>query len=230
MPVTYEENQNSDTNKSTETAADIEARDKPDEVILRKFRKLDQKTLNRCGKTISAHTEAYRLQYGAHDGSNVFFNPDGADYRFSLTDGVHGSMYMAWTPKTSLKEVFQNKVSMKESDLEDYYLGKIAILKDVDVLQVNKLVSSTSIRIHDVTTDSRKVTQFLATIVHEAGFDGIEYTSNVTGEPCLVLWHTDSAGKGMAITLEQTCLSDFEFEGKETADILTWELGISVEQ
>lgn len=159
-----------------------------------------------------------------------FFNPHGADYRFSLTDGVHGSMYLAYAPKTSLKEVFQNKVSMKESDLGNYYLGKIAILKDVNVLQVNKLVSRTSIKIHDVTTGSRNVTQFLAAIVHNAGFNGMEYLSNVTGEACLVLWHTDPAGKEMAITLEQTCLSEFEIEGKEAADILTWDLGISVEQ
>lgn len=228
--MTYEENLNDDANQSTETDADIKAQKKLDEAILSKFRNLDQKTLNRCGKVIPADTEMYRLQPGEHNGSNVFFNHNGADYRFSLTDGVHGSMYLAYTPGTSLKEVFQNKVSMKESDLEDYYLGKIAILKDVNVLQVNKLVSRTSIKIHDVTTDSRKVTQFLATIAHNAGFDGMEYTSNVTGESCLVLWHIDPSGQGMAITLEQTCLSDFEHDGKEAADILTWDLGISVEE
>ncbi|EMQ2085188.1 RES family NAD+ phosphorylase [Salmonella enterica subsp. enterica] len=222
----YKANQNDDANQSAENAVDI----KTDKAVIHKFSHLSQQTLIRCSKTIPANTEVFRLQPGAHGGSSVFFNPNGADYRFSLTDGVHGSMYLAYVPKTSLKEVFQNKVSMKELDLGNYYLGKIAILKDVNVLQVNQLVSRTSIKIHDVTTGSRSVTQFLATIVHNAGFDGMEYLSNVTGETCLVLWHTDPAGKDMAITLEQTCLSNVEIEGKEAADILTWDLGISVEQ
>lgn len=224
--MSYKANQNDDTNQCAENAVDI----KTDKALIHKFSNLSQQTLTRCGKTILANTEVFRLQPGTHNGSSVFFNHNGTDYRFSLNNGVHGSMYLAYTPETSLKEVFQNKVSMKESDLEDYYLGKIAILKDVNVLQVNKLVRHTSIRIHDVTTGSRNVTQFLATIVHNAGFDGMEYLSNVTGELCLVLWHSDPAGKEIAITLEQTCLSKFEIEGKEAADILTWELGISVEQ
>ena len=81
-----------------------------------------------------------------------------------------------------------------------------------------------------MTTSNRAVTQYLAKKVHSAGFDGMEFLSNVTGDPCLVLWHNDPAGTGLATTRSQTSLSQFEYQDKETADILVYDLGIPVEE
>ncbi len=58
----------------------------------------------------------------------------------------------------------------------------------------------------------------------------MSFLSNVTGEPCLVLWHDDPAGAGMATTRVQTSLSQFTHQGQEAADILFVELGIPVEE
>ncbi|EMY8146818.1 RES family NAD+ phosphorylase, partial [Klebsiella variicola] len=96
--------------------------------------------------------------------------------------------------------------------------------------QVSKLIKCSDLRLNDVTTSTRAVTHQLAEKVHSAGFDGMEFPSNVTSDPCLVLWHDDPAGTGMAITRSQTSLSQFEYQGKEAADILVYDLGIPVEE
>ena len=58
--------------------------------------------------TETAGTELFRLQGGSH-GEAVFFNRNGTDRRYSLNDGVNGSMHLARTPDTAMKEVFQHK-------------------------------------------------------------------------------------------------------------------------
>lgn len=228
MPVTSEENRNDDTNLTAETSVS-EDLSELDMAALDKIDALQVGELEMRGKVVPAQTAHYRLQPGHHGGSNVFFNRDGADYRYSLTDGVNGSMYLAHSPVTSMKEVFQNKKVLKESDLDNYYMGTVVTEKDVDILQLNELVSATTLTLHDVTTPTRVVTQRLAAKIHAAGFDGMEYLSNVTGESCLVLWHDSPSGAGMASTAAQQQLSEFEFEGKSAADILTWDLGIPVD-
>lgn len=185
--------------------------------------------LSGCGKDMDAgKVILYRLQPGSYGGTSVYFNLLGEDYRFSLTDGKHGSMYLAYDPETALKEVFQKKKSLKESDLDKYYMGKVSVERNVKILQVQELVNKTRLTLHHVTTATRKVTQLLATIARAAGFDGMEYLSNVTGNNCLVLWHDNKAGAGMAVTHEQFCLTDFDFEGKDAADILVYDLNIPV--
>lgn len=191
---------------------------------------LQVKKLLGCSIDMSAGMAFYRLQSGSYGGTNVYFNLDGKDYRYSLTDGINGSMYLAYDPKTALKEVFQKKKSLRESDLNNYYMGRVVIEKDVKILQVKQLLSKTDLTLHHVTTATRVVTQLLATIARAAGFDGMEYPSNVTGEDCLVLWHDKVAGTGMAVTHNQTCLSSFTHDGKEAADILVYILEIPVEE
>ncbi|HHG1121105.1 TPA: RES domain-containing protein [Klebsiella pneumoniae] len=116
------------------------------------------------------------------------------------------------------------------SDPKKGIMGTVVIEKDIRVLQVSKLIKCSDLRLNDVTTSTRAVTHQLAEKVHSAGFDGMEFPSNVTSDPCLVLWHDDPAGTGMAITRSQTSLSQFEYQGKEAADILVYDLGIPVEE
>ncbi|HAP0441326.1 TPA: RES family NAD+ phosphorylase [Citrobacter freundii] len=227
MPITSEENRNDDTDLAAETSVSTDLSEL-DKAALEKIEALQVDALRKRRSGISAKTALYRLQPGDHGGSNVFFNRNGADYRYSLTDGVNGSMYLARTPVTSMKEVFQKMKALKESDLDNYYMGTVVIEKDVVILQLNELISATTLTLHDVTTPTRMVTQRLAAKIHAAGFDGMEYLSNVTGEVCLVLWHDTPSGTGMATTAVQQPLSQFEYEGKDAADILTWDLGIAV--
>lgn len=195
-----------------------------------KIEKVTDEIFLKCSETLAAGSDYFRLQPGQYGGSNVFFNKEGADCRYNLVDGKTGAMYVAVSPKTALKEVFQNKVALKEVDLDGYYMGNVVIERDIQILQITELLSRTSINLNDVTTTSRAVTQTLARKIHSLGFDGMEYISNVTGEKCLVLWHGDSSGKGMANTRKQTQLSKWDFgSGKEAADILVNELGISVD-
>lgn len=183
-----------------------------------------------CSIDIKAGKAFYRLQPGSYGGTSVYFNLNGEDYRYSLTDGINGSMYLAYGPKTALKEVFQKKKSLRESDLNNYYMGTVTIEKDVKILQVKQLLSKTGLTLNHVTTATRAVTQLLAATARAAGFDGMEYLSNVTGEDCLVLWHDKVAGAGMAVTHNQTCLSNFNYDDKDAADILVYDLNIPVEE
>lgn len=202
-----------------------------DKAVLAKIAQLPDALFSKCEQTVEKGTKTYRLQYESHGGNSVFFNQDGQDCRYNLVDGTTtGAMYLAESPETALKEVFQNKKGLKESDLAKYYMGVIVLEKDMKVLQIQALIKASRLTLNDVTTSTRAVTQQLARRVHKAGFDGMYYPSNVTGEECLVLWHHKPSGEGVATTLEQTCLSDYELDGRETADILVDDLGISVEE
>lgn len=229
MTSKFEVNPNDEVSQPTETSGHMCANEQ-DEAALATIRQLQDATLLANSGNVNAGTRTYRLQRGSHGGSSVFFNRDGADFRYSLTDGITGSMYLAYDPLTSLKEVFQGKKSVRESDLDDYYMGVVVIEKDVRVLVVNHLVRSTHLTLHQVTTGTRAVTQLLAEKARTAGLDGMLFTSNVTGEDCLVLWHDDVAGAGMAVTHSQTRLSEFEYDGHEAADILVERLGIPVDE
>lgn len=222
-------NPNDEVNQSVNTSENT-VMSEQDEAVLAKIAKLPEELFSKCEKLVGKGTETYRLQQESHDGNSVFFNQNGQDCRYNLVDGETGSMYLAETPETALKEVFQNKKGLKESDLEGYYMGVVALDKDVKVLQVDELIKNSGITVNDVTTSTRSVTQELARKVHKAGFDGMKYRSNVTSEPCLVLWHNEPSGKGVATTRKQTCLSELDWDGRETADILVNDLGIPVEE
>ncbi|TXE57065.1 RES domain-containing protein [Serratia nematodiphila] len=191
---------------------------------------LSETVIKKCREIIPAGTETFRLQFGSHNGSSVYFNQNGPDCRYNLEDGNTGTMYVAIAPKTALKEVFQNKIAVTESDLDEYRMGKVEIERECHVLEVKQLITRSSVTLHDVTTSRRIVTQELARKIHAAGFDGIKFPSNVTGDDCLALWHTEPSGVGVAITREQTRLSEFELDGREAADILVDDLNISVEE
>ncbi|MFJ5375234.1 RES family NAD+ phosphorylase [Pectobacterium versatile] len=221
--------QNDEVNQCTETS-DIPEMSEIDKAACEKIQQLQDVTFHQTAKLYRAVMAYYRLQFGDHGGSSVFFNRNGKDFRYSLTDGVTGTMYVADSPLTAMKEVFQNKKGLKESDLDNYYLGTVVIGKDIKVVDVTALIRHSSLTLHNVTTADRRVTQLLAQKIQAAGFDGMEFPSNVTGEPCLVLWHNVPSGQGMATTQNQTRLSDFVFNGREAADILVDQLGIPVDE
>lgn len=201
-----------------------------DTAALEKINALSDVTITSCSIILPAGSRMVRLQEGAHGGSNVFFNRDGRDTRYGLVDGTFGTMYTAPSPKTAMKEVFQKRKGMTESDLGRYFIADIVLLTGIQILQTSLLVMKTGITVHDLTTGSRLVTQSLARKASAAGLNGIEFISNVAQQTCYALWHSDHAGKEMAITQDQVRLSDFIFEGTEAADILTFELGIPVEE
>ncbi|WP_258864005.1 hypothetical protein [Yersinia ruckeri] len=72
-----------------------------------------------------------------------------------------------------MKEVLQNTLSMTESDLDNYIMADVVTLKDLKVVQSSALLAQTSIKLHDLTTSSRSVTQKLAEKAHAAGMDGL---------------------------------------------------------
>ena len=229
MSIKSGENPNGEV-KQTSEASVSSGMNEQDKTALEKIGQLQDDMFQQCGEIVAAGTETYRLQPGDHGGSNVFFNRNGKDYRFSLTDGENGLMYLARAPDTAMKEVFQNKTGLKESDLDNYFMGTVIIERDVKVLQVTTLIKKSGVTLHDLTTATRDVTRLLAKKVHSAGFDGMEFLSNVTGESCLVLWHGEPSGAGLATTRDQTRLSEFKHGGQEAADILVYRLGIPVEE
>jgi hypothetical protein len=72
--------------------------------------KLEKVTVSQVKNSIvpyACETKSYRLQPGKHGGSGVFFNPTGEHTRYGLTNSSKGSLYIAASPITSMKEVFQ---------------------------------------------------------------------------------------------------------------------------
>lgn len=229
--MTYEENQNPTANlsgsKNDSNTKSISAKDLS---IIGKINIVTAEDFKKSANTLKEGSDDYfRLQLGEHGGSNVFFNPKGSDTRYGLTDGINGTIYVAKSPLTAMKEVFQNK-SLLESDLEKYYIANLIIDKDFQIVEATKLVKMTTLTLNDITSSSRHVTQSLAKKVHSAGYGGISFPSNVTTEECIVLWHDDPKGNGALSTQKQTCLSKYSYQGSEAADILVEQLGIPVEE
>lgn len=201
-----------------------------DTMTLRKINALTGAVLRSCSSPLPAGSSMYRLQEGEHGGNSAFFNRDGSDTRYGLSDGENGAMYAAVQPRTAMKEVFQKSKGMTESDLERYVMGNLVTERDSRLLQTSQLVMKTDVTLHELTTASRQVTQALATQAHAAGLNGIEFASNVTTETCYALWHDDPGGSCMVRTQYQVRLSEFEHQGRDAADILTFDLGIPVEE
>lgn len=172
-------------------------------------------------------SKSYRLQEGEHEGSGVFFNPEGAHTRYGLVGGKKGSLYVANTPRTSMKEVFQNIPAIKSEDLDEYYMATLVTEKKLNVVDLTLLAPKMHVTAHQLTGGDYKTTQKLAEKLSQHA-DGLMYVSNVTLEPCIVLWHDDPSGKGLIRTEEFTTLSKFEFEGKIAEDILVEDLDIPV--
>lgn len=102
------ENLNDEVNQTVETSVNA-GMNEQDVASLDKIGKLQDEQFQRSGMTVPSGTEVFRLQLGSHGGSSVFFNRNGEDCRYSLSDGENGSMYVAQTPDTAMKEVFQHK-------------------------------------------------------------------------------------------------------------------------
>ena len=225
-----EVNQNDEVINAVPNVSDTEEMDKGDIAALAKIEALTNADFQNSSTVVSEGTYTDRLQFGTHGGSSTYFNKESSDTRFSVNDGVTGTMYVAKDQLTAMKEVFQNKISLKETDLENFYMGSVVTLKDLTVVQTSALLTRTNLKLHDLTTASRLVTQRLAEKAHAAGMDGIEYPSNVTTQPCYALWHNESSGNGIASTASQTPLSELLINGEEAADILVFKMNIPVEK
>ncbi|MCD9550760.1 RES domain-containing protein [Photobacterium carnosum] len=173
------------------------------------------------------NSKSYRLQLGDHNGSGVFFNPNGDHTRFGLMDGTNGSLYIAETPRTSMKEVFQEIPAIEVTDLDKYHMATLITEKDLQIVDLSRLAPKIPAKTHDVTSSNYKITQTIAKKISPHA-DGLRYISNVTLEPCFVLWNKDPLGKGVIRTKELTPLSMFEYNGELAEDILVNDLDIPV--
>ena len=225
--MTHEESQTQDKNLSAPKSDTSNDSSKIDFSL--KIESLHDTTLKSCTVTLPTESVLYRVQDGNYSGNCVYFNTDGLNTRFGLNDGKTGTMYVAKEAPTALKEVFKG-MSIKESDLKNYYNGTVVTTKELNILDVNQLVRKTGITMHDVTTSSRCDTQSLAKKVRAAGFDGILFQSNVTSDACIALWHTPGNSAGIARTGTLSQLSSFrDGNGQSAASILINDLGISVD-
>ena len=228
--MSFEENQNDEVINAVPEDSNTEKLDENDILALAKIEALTTPTFQECSSLLPAKTTANRLQFGLHGGSSVYFNKEGSDTRFCVPGGKIGTIYLAENPLTAMKEVLQNTLSMTESDLDNYIMADVMTLKDLKIVQSSALLAQTSIKLHDLTTSSRSVTQKLAEKAHAAGMDGIEFVSNVTAQTCYAIWHNDPSGDGIATTASQTPLSRLTINGEEAADVLVYKLKIPVEE
>jgi hypothetical protein len=170
---------------------------------------------------------SYRLQEGEHGGSGVFFNPEGGSSRYGLTSGKKGSLYLSDYPSTCMKEVFQNLVAINASDLDKYYMATLETEKELKIVDITELAPKVSMTANELTGGDYTTTQLLAEKLSPHS-DGLQYLSNVTLKPCIVLWHGEKSGEGVIGTKEFIVLSKFEHNGELAEDILVNDLNILV--
>jgi len=196
--------------------------------INRKIEALTTATIKKSSIILSKNTKIYRLQKGEYNGNGVFFNTVGEFSRYGLNNGVKGSLYSAFTPRTSIKEVFKANPFISRDDLNTYYMGTLVTEQDLTIVDITKLLPKTHITTHQLTSCDYTITQKLAKKLAENA-DGFIFLSNVTSEKCLVLWHDDISSETSIVRTEKlTVFSKFKFKGKIAEDILVEDLDISV--
>lgn len=224
--MSYEENQNDEVINTETNVPEVEKLDKADLESYTKLEALSLDDLKGCVVELDIFV-GHRLQPGTHGGSSCFFNLSG-DTRFCVNDGVIGTMYIAEDEITAMKEVFQGTDVISPSEFQNYYMGHVVTEKKVKILSISELLIRTNIKLRDLTSSSRFVTQSFARKVREAGMDGIEYASNVSSKTCYALWHDDPSGKGLIHTVTQTSLSDLKINSREAADILVYDMKVAI--
>ncbi|QUJ70221.1 RES family NAD+ phosphorylase (plasmid) [Photobacterium sp. GJ3] len=205
-----------------------------DKKSIQKFQTLDWQNLrSHHSKVLTPDQKFFRLQYGSHGGNHVYFNRNGKETRFGLCQEKVGTMYVSLHEMTAMKEVFQNVFALTEVDLRQYFMGEIQLKQTLSVLDTTILLARSNVKLHELTSPNRHVTQMLAKWAYRAGFDGIEFLSNVTGKNCWALWADTQkytvAGIGLAETVKQTVLSELVIDGIDAIDVLIEQLNISVE-
>ncbi|KOY63141.1 hypothetical protein AM629_04320 [Photorhabdus heterorhabditis] len=199
----------------------------PPDLVAKKINTLTIDKITQSIIIISAGTIFYRLQEGEYGGNGVFFNHNGEHTRYGLTKGLNGSLYLANSPRTSMKEVFQNLPAITDRELDEYYMATLVTEKDLRVVDITQLAPKMHVTAHQLTgTDYRDTQKLAAQLLPHA--NELAYMSNVTLEPCIVLWHNDPSGKGVIRTAELTVLRDFEYEGQIAEDILVNDLDIPI--
>lgn len=173
-------------------------------------------------------TTQFRLQEGEHNGNGVYFNPDGAQSRFGVDTPGMGCCYVTTSPKTAMKEVFKHSPGLDASDLDGYYMAELEVMRNLQVVNLNDLLPKAHLTLHEVTSAHYLFTRRLATRLASTGVDGLSYLSNVTGEPCTVLWDSAGPGTDKLATKTLTQLSQFSHQGREAETILVDDLNIPV--
>lgn len=176
---------------------------------------------------IASGSKYYRSQEDEHEGSGVFFNPDGEHTRYGLTGVDKGSLYVAEDPKTSMKELLQKIPFITVADLDKYHMTTLVTERELKVVDISKLAPKISMTTHQLTDGDYTATQKLAEKLSSHA-DGLKYISNVTFKPCLVLWNKDKSGKGVIRTEKCEMFSKFEYNGELAENILVNELDILV--
>ncbi|PQQ40598.1 RES domain-containing protein [Photorhabdus luminescens] len=199
----------------------------PDSVTKQQLATLTIDKITQSIIIISVGTIFYRLQEGEHGGNGVFFNRDGEHTRYGLTNGTVGNLYLANSPRTSMKEVFQRLPAITDRELDGYHMATLVTEKELRIVDITRLAPKMHITAHQLTGTDYRITQQLAAKLSPHA-DGLAYMSNVTLEPCIVLWHDDPSGKGMIRTEELKVLREFEHEGEIAEDILVNDLDIPV--
>ncbi|MEA9393225.1 RES family NAD+ phosphorylase [Acerihabitans sp. TG2] len=200
-----------------------------EDVLDRNLAKIKEKFLNKSDNIMYLLKKGkifYRLQDGYLEGKGVFFNPDGSKSRY----GVHhtkGTLYLAEKPRAALGEIFKGLPALREKKLDDYHMATLKTARDLNIVDGNMLMTQMKMTMHDLTTTSYKNTQRIANLLCQF-YDGLRYTSNTTGEVCIVLWHEDPNGRGVVSMENLVPLSAFYFNNERAADILTDDLGVLI--
>lgn len=179
-------------------------------------------------KVIADDSDYYKLQAGSFDGNGVWFAQNTVN-RFSLSDHAKGVMYMADSPHTACKEVFQTEKFIGQSDLTTHCMAEIKTSRQLRVFDETSLAPHLGIAVGDL-MGPKAVYPFTQQLAKELSkhADGLEYLSRHTGKPCVVLWSDQTDGNGMVETVSVTTLAEYEFRGITAKKILKSQLNIRV--
>lgn len=178
--------------------------------------------------TLPVGPEYFKVQDGEYGGNGVFFNQK-SQTRFSLMDKSKGVIYLALTPETALKEVFQEEKVIDKSDLEVNYIAQLKAGRELVLFDEGPLAQQLGVAVGDLLGPKAvyPYTQLLAQALSPHA-DGIQYLSRHTGKPCIVLWSDFTDGNGCLETISVTSLSNYHHGGKSTKEILKFDLNILV--
>lgn len=179
-------------------------------------------------KVIEANSDYYKLQAESFDGIGVWFAHNTTN-RFSLPDHAKGVMYIADSPHTACKEVFQTEKFIGQSDLTTHCMAEIKTSRQLRVFEETSLAPHLRIAVGDL-MGPKSVYPFTQQLAKELSkhADGLEYLSRHTGKPCVVLWSDQTDGNGMVETVSVTSLGEYEYRGITAKKILKSQLNIRV--
>lgn len=179
-------------------------------------------------KIIAANSGYFKLQASSFDGNGVWF-AQGTTNRFSISDHSKGVMYMADSPHTACKEVFQKEKFIAQSDFTTHCMAEIKTLRQLRIFEETALAPHLDIAVGDL-MGPKAVYSFTQQLAKELSkhADGLEYLSRYTGKPCVVLWSEQTDGNGMVETVSVTSLAEYKYRGTKAKEILRSQLNIRI--